>query len=320
MREARADTVQAVVLALLLHVLLFALVFLGLHWTRSAAPQAAGVPISAELVDADALSPAAQQALAEVPEPMPAPEPEPEPTPEPVEEDAAPPSQPLPEPVPDDAEVEPQPAPQEQIPEPDVVDQDEARADAESELVAEREQEERRRQEQIELAERQKQEEAEQKRRLARQQREQELAKLRAEQARVQREAEEAERKLQQIADSRERQTSEPTTGSTASPPRGTPDGDSDLAARYAAALQEAIVRNWTRPDNVALGQRCRIYITQLPGGQVMNVEFDSSCPYDALGRRSVEAAVRRAEPLPYAGFESVFNRRLNLNFTARDR
>ena len=52
----------------------------------------------------------------------------------------------------------------------------------------------------------------------------------------------------------------------------------------------------------------------------MMSVEFDNSCPYDALGRRSVEAAVRRAEPLPYAGFESVFNRRLNLNFTAQDR
>lgn len=315
MREARADTAQAVVLALLLHVLLFGLVFLGMYWTRSAAPEAAGLPISAELVDANALSPAAQQALADEPEPLPPP-----PEPEPVEEETVPPPQPLPEPVPEDAPVEPQPQPQERIPEPDVIDQDEARADSESELAAEREQEERRRQEQIELAERQAQEEAEQKRRLARQQREEELKKLRAEQERIRREAEEAERKLQQIADARREREDTQQAGSTASPPPGTPGGDSDLAARYAAALQEAIVRNWTRPDNVPLGQRCRIYITQLPGGQVMSVEFDNSCPYDALGRRSVEAAVRRAEPLPYAGFESVFNRRLNLNFTAQDR
>ena len=316
MREARADTAQAVVLALLLHVLLFGLVFLGMYWTRSAAPQAAGLPISAELVDADALSPAAQRALAETPEPLPPPPPEPEP----VEEETVPPPQPLPEPVPEDAPVEPQPAPQERIPEPDVVDQDEARADSESELAAEREQEERRRQEQIELEERQAQEEAEQKRRLARQQREQELEKLRAERERLRREEEEAERKLQQIAAARERQAEQADSGATANPTPGSPGGDSDLAARYAAALQEAIARNWTRPDIVPLGQRCRIYITQLPGGQVMSVEFDSSCPYDALGRRSVEAAVRRAEPLPYAGFESVFNRRLNLNFTAQDR
>src|SRR5690554_6471934 len=106
MREAPADTAQAVGLALLLHVLLFGLIFIGMYWTRSAAPAAAGLPISAELVDADALSPAAQQALAAEPEPLPPP---PEPESEPVEEDTAPPPQPLPEPLPDDSPVEPQP-------------------------------------------------------------------------------------------------------------------------------------------------------------------------------------------------------------------
>jgi len=311
MREAPADTAQAIGLALLLHVLLFALVFVGMHWTRSAAPQSAGLPISAELVDADALSPAAQQALAEEPEPLPPPPPEPEP----VERETIPPPQPLPEPVPEDAPVEPQLELQEQIPDPDVIDQDEARADSESELAAEREQEERRRQEQIELAERQKQEEAEQKRRLARQQREEELEKLRAEQAQLQREAEEAERKLEQIADARRERESEQAAASTASPPRGTPDGGG-----YSSAVAEAILRQWVRPDTIALGQVCRIQITQLPGGEVINVEFGSPCPYDALGRRSVEAAILRASPLPYRGFENEFQRRLILNFEAQDR
>ena len=41
MRETRADTTQAVVLALLLHVALFALMFIGLWWTRSSAPASA---------------------------------------------------------------------------------------------------------------------------------------------------------------------------------------------------------------------------------------------------------------------------------------
>ena len=67
------------------------------------------------------------------------------------------------------------------------------------------------------------------------------------------------------------------------------------------------------------LGQRCRLTIRQIPGGQVIDVQVQPSCPYDELGRRSVEAAVLKAQPLPYAGFESVFNRTLNLNFEARD-
>jgi colicin import membrane protein len=34
MQETRADNAQAIVLALLLHVLLFGLIFFGLWWTR----------------------------------------------------------------------------------------------------------------------------------------------------------------------------------------------------------------------------------------------------------------------------------------------
>jgi colicin import membrane protein len=70
----------------------------------------------------------------------------------------------------------------------------------------------------------------------------------------------------------------------------------------------------------VPIGQRCRIVIRQIPGGQVVDAQVDPSCPYDELGRRSVEAAVLKAQPLPYAGFERVFERTLTLNFQAQDR
>ena len=92
MRETRADTRQAMLLAIGLHILLFGLMFAGLWWTRTAAPtSAAGAPVEATLVDADALSQSMRQALSDRPEPVA--RPEPEPLPEPVEEDAAPPPQ-----------------------------------------------------------------------------------------------------------------------------------------------------------------------------------------------------------------------------------
>ncbi|MGY1530460.1 TonB C-terminal domain-containing protein [Luteimonas sp. A649] len=317
MRDSRADTAQAVVLALLLHIALIALMFVGMWWTRSATPpSAAGSPISAELVDASSLSASMRRSLSERPEPLPpTPEPAPEPDPQPeVVEEAAPEPQPIPVPLPEDAPIEPQPTPQVQVPEPDVVEQDEARRDAIARETAEREQEERRRQEQIDLTERKRQEEAEQKRR----QTEQKLADLRRAQEQARREAEEAERRLERIAQSRAEEASDQATG--APPPPGNAGTDDGLSTRYASAIQEAILRNWTRPDNVPLGQQCRMTITQVRGGTVVKVEFSASCPYDDLGRRSVEAAVRKAEPLPYAGFESVFNRTLNLNFRAEDR
>jgi len=110
MRESRADTAQAVVLAVGLHALLLAVLFFGM-WFSSSREQvsAAGSPISAELIDATALSEAMQQTLEDRPEP--AVEPVPEPQPEPVPEDAAPLPQPVPEPVPEDAPTPPQTAP-----------------------------------------------------------------------------------------------------------------------------------------------------------------------------------------------------------------
>lgn len=318
MRETRADSTLAVVLAIALHAFLFALMFIGLWWTRDAAPiAAAGSPISAEMVDTSELSTQMRRALAREAEPLPQPEPEPTP-PQQQEEEAAPLPQPLPEPAPQESPVPKQQQAQDFVPEPSPIEQEKVDRNAISAETREREQEEKRRQEQIDLTERKKQEEAERKFRLAEQQRDEKLKKIQAERAKAEREAKLAEQKLKQIADVRAKQASD--AAASAPPPPGNNGVDAGLQARYAAAIQEAVLRNWTRPENVPQGQRCRIYITQLPGGDVMSAKVDPSCPYDELGRRSVEAAVLKAKPLPYAGFESVFQRNLILNFEAQDR
>lgn len=315
MRETRADNAQAVLLALGLHAFLFALMFIGLWWTRAPQVSAAGEPVSAELVDASDLSAAMRRALAKTPEPIA------EPTPEPasVPEDAAPLPQPIPEPSPQESPVPPQQQAQAPVIEPSPIEQEKVDRNAIAAETAAREQEEKRRQEQIDLTERKQQEEAERKYRLAEQQRDAELKKIQAERAKAARDAQLAEQKLKQIADARAAQASQQAAAG-GSPPAGNRGVDAGLLARYQAALQEAILRNWTRPDNVPLGQRCRITIKQLPGGEVIDAKVADSCPFDAAGRRSVEAAVLKAQPLPYAGFEPVFNRTLLLNFEAQDR
>lgn len=315
MRETRADNAQGVLLALGLHAFLFALMFIGLWWTRTPQVSAAGEPISAELVDASDLSAAMRRALAKTPEPIAEPTPEPESVPE----EAAPLPQPIPEPSPQESPVPPQQQAQAPVPEPSPIEQEKVDRNAISAETATREQEAKRRQEQIDLTERKKQEEAERKYRLAEQQRDAEIKKIQAERAKAARDAQLAEQKLKQIADARAAQSSQQAAAG-GSPPAGNRGGDTGLLARYQAALQEAIQRNWTRPDNVPLGQRCRITIRQLPGGEVIEAKVADSCPFDAAGRRSVEAAVLKAQPLPYAGFESVFNRTLLLNFEAQDR
>ena len=320
MRETRADTRQAVLLALGLHVVLFTLMFVGLWWTRSAVPvSAAGSPIEATLVDANALSAPMRETLRDRPDPVV--EPEPEPLPEPVEDEVAPPPQPIPEPVPEDAPTPPQQQAQDFIPEPDTREQDEV-VDAPAPTPSDEEklQEEKRHQAQVDLTEKKRQQEAERKRRLAAEakEREEKLAEIRRQRAAASRAAELAEQQLQQIADARAARAND--TASAASPPPGNSGVDAGLKARYAAALQEAILAKWTRPETVPLGSRCTLVIKQLPGGEVMDAKVSSPCAYDELGRRSIEAAVRKAQPLPYAGFETVFARTLTLNFEAQER
>ncbi|MEQ4575640.1 MAG: cell envelope integrity protein TolA [Gammaproteobacteria bacterium] len=89
-----------------------------------------------------------------------------------------------------------------------------------------------------------------------------------------------------------------------------------NLRARYAAAIQAVVVAHWLRPDSVQPGQHCAVLVRQSPGGQVQGVDVDGDrCDYDEAGRRLIEAAVRRAAPLPYQGYETVFDPELRLVF-----
>lgn len=312
MRETRADTAQAFGLALLLHALLFVVMFAGLWWTRSAAPASAGGSMAAELVDASALSAAMQRTLRTRPsstvEPLPQPEPEP----------------PLPEPVPQEAPTPPQPKAQDFIPVPDsenqeaVVEQPTPIKATETAL-----QDAKRRQEQVDLTQLERQQDAERKQRLSQMEAERlkQLDDIRRRRAAASREAQLAEQKLEQIANARAGRASEDAARADADAGAAGNNGvDAGLQARYAAALQAAIVAKWTRPDSIPLGGLCRLIIRQLAGGEVVDVQVSSPCAYDEQGRRSIEAAVLKAQPLPYQGFEAVFNRTLTLNFRAEDR
>jgi colicin import membrane protein len=321
----REDLWPSVALAVGVHVAIALLFFLGsiFSWEREM-PAAAGLPsLEASLDMSASEARAAERALerAEDIEPLPAP------IEEPAEEETVPPPQPIPEPRPQDSPVPQQQVAQERVPVPDTTEQERADALAVSREKALREQEEKRRQEQIDLTERQRQEEAERRQRLAAQQaeaeRQKKLDEIRRQRAQLEREQALAQQKLRQITEARARQAaaaSAQSEAATASPPAGNAGADPNLSGEYAAAIQRAVLSQWVRPDSVPLGQRCSISIRQLPGGEVVEARVSPSCPYDDAGKRSIEAAVLRAQPLPYRGFESVFQRNLTFNFTAQDR
>ena len=323
MRENRADTALAIVFALLLHAVPVLLLLVASLW-RTPQSTAAGEPISADIVDPNALSASMRSALRREPVPLAQATPPSEPPPEPLEEPL--PEEPLPEaleePLPEETPPQQQLQPQEQLPDPDVVDQQEVKPDSASAEIAAREQEAKQRQAQVDLTERERQRQAEEKARTAtamQLERERQLADIRRQRTEQQRKIDLSEERLRQLADRSAQQASN-AAAANASPPPGERGTDAALRAAYIDALTKAIRMNWTQPENISSTVACKIVIRQIAGGEVIDAQVDPSCPYDEQGRRSVEAAVLKAQPLPYRGFESVFNRTLTINFRGEDR
>lgn len=181
----------------------------------------------------------------------------------------------------------------------------EAQAQREREAAERRAAEERQRQQDAErraAEERQRQQEAE--RRAAEERRQREEAERRAAEERRAREAQarrEAELAAQLAAE-------EELRAARSSAEMGV----------YVAQITSRIERNWIRPASARPGLRCQVRVTQIPGGEVVDVRV-GTCNGDDAVRRSIEAAVRRASPLPVPDNPRLFERNLNIIFEPRD-
>ena len=89
---------------------------------------------------------------------------------------------------------------------------------------------------------------------------------------------------------------------------------DSGALAEYVALISQKVERNWVRPPTARSGLECELYVTQIPGGQVTGVRI-GNCSADDAVRRSIEAAVLRASPLPMPGNQALFERNLRFVF-----
>ena len=96
----------------------------------------------------------------------------------------------------------------------------------------------------------------------------------------------------------------------------GTNGATNSLADQYGAAIINVVKQNWNRPDNAQPGLRCAIRVIQIPGGEVINATIVAPCNADLATQNSIVQAVTKAQPLPYKGYESVFQRDITFIFT----
>lgn len=92
----------------------------------------------------------------------------------------------------------------------------------------------------------------------------------------------------------------------------GNPD-NTGLRDAYLRALRAAILNKWGRPNTSLAG--CTIALEQGINGLVVSARA-GGCTLSSEERDSLESAALMAQPLPYAGYETVFENELNLNLT----
>lgn len=91
-------------------------------------------------------------------------------------------------------------------------------------------------------------------------------------------------------------------------------------SSEYARAIYTAIQARW---KNYSYGSElrpsssCAVRVTQMPGGDILSIDFFPDCDFNKAGRAAVIDAVRQSAPLPYHGFESAYQRKIRIVFHA---
>ena len=283
MWKAIRENPRAVTYAVLMHLVLLALLAVGLDWTPKAIKPGVKTPIEAELVSSDQLR-AIEQRKQEDRRRQEAEEQRK------LDAAAAQKKAAAEKAAAEKAAAEKQKAAAEQKKQAELAAQKKAAAE---------------KQKQADIAAKKKAEAAEaaKKKAAAEAQRKAEAAKQQAE-AEKQRKAEEAARKqaeaeLQaQLAAEAERAKAESALG------------------EFIPYIQERIQRNWLRPAGSPAGLSCLVKVRLIPGGDVVSVNVVRSSG-DAVFDRSVETAVLKASPLPLPADANLFKhfREINFNF-----
>jgi colicin import membrane protein len=283
--ETYGDKTRAFLYALIVHVLCIGALFSGLLWTRS---EVHPIDLKGPVIDVEL------SGITAAPVPKSHPKPAPKPAPPKPQEAVKP--------------AEPEPQSPTQVQQQDRIDREKIVQIAQEKAEAERAEEEKHKQEQVQLEKELKQE----------RDRERQLEQVKKQREAAQKLLALEKQRLEQMRDLQNPKSVKAIN--QPAPPAdtavsGNAGQDDSLQAQYWAAIQNAITNNWLRPDSTQPGLRCMIRIVQIPGGDVIGVQISNPCNADPQTRTSIEQAVKRASPLPSKGFESVFQRDINLNF-----
>jgi len=88
----------------------------------------------------------------------------------------------------------------------------------------------------------------------------------------------------------------------------------SGIKLKYVDRIAAVVRGNWRRPAKLAKKVSCKVYVKQIPGGEIISYRV-SACSGDSFFKRSVETALGKTRHLPSPPDPRVFDREINFTF-----
>ena len=119
------------------------------------------------------------------------------------------------------------------------------------------------------------------------------------------------EKNLKDLAEQMERHTENKQTTKIIGTKKGKSEADkrNQLMLQYQLAVISSVERQWSKPVSANNTLLCHVKVRQIPGGGVIDATISTPCNANTIVRKSIIAAIKKADPLPYKGFEKVFSR-----------
>ncbi|MCF6318443.1 MAG: TonB C-terminal domain-containing protein [Proteobacteria bacterium] len=152
------------------------------------------------------------------------------------------------------------------------------------------------------------------------QEREKKREEIRKKKLAVEKRKKQAQQDLKDLANKIKQENDSPPTENIGSI-SGTVEANerNQLIARYQLAVISSVEKQWNKPASANKNLLCHVKVKQIPGGGVVTATISTPCNANSIVRKSIIAAILKADPLPYKGFESVFVRSATFIFQPSD-
>ncbi len=134
-----------------------------------------------------------------------------------------------------------------------------------------------------------------------------------------QKKLEKAKRDLEELANKTKKPTENKQPNTSTIKGKSEADKRNELLSLWINAVQTAVYQQWSQPASTKQYMQCSVKVRQIPGGAVVNVTIASPCNASEIVKKSIVDAIMKAEPLPYKGFEKVFDRNAIFTFKAQE-